>query len=79
VLSGFVVQFGVFDDHVLKLTGFEDVAALQAFDEFGVFLAGDNLHTRVLTLIHGASLLGSITTAGLKVIGPGDHSRPAKG
>jgi hypothetical protein len=65
-LSGFIVQLGVFDNHVLELTGFEDVDTLEAFDEFGVFLAGHNLHTRVLTLIHDASLLGGIATAGLK-------------
>src|ERR1700733_5929131 len=56
-LSRFVFQPGVFDHHVLKLTRFEDVAALRAFDEFGVFLAGHNLHARVLTLIHRATLL----------------------
>jgi hypothetical protein len=58
-LSGFV-QPGVFDDHVLKLTGFEDVAALQTFDEFGVFLASHNLHARVFTLIRVASLVGGL-------------------
>ena len=57
VSSGFVLQPGVFDHHVLKFAGFEDVAALQALDEFGIFLAGHNLHTRVLALIY-ASLLG---------------------
>ena len=27
---------------------------------FGVFFAGDNLHTRVLTLVHGVALLGGL-------------------
>lgn len=58
--SGFVLQPGIFDHHVFELAGFEDVAALQAFDEFGIFLARHNLHTRVLALIHGASLLGGL-------------------
>src|SRR4029078_6622678 len=48
----------VFDDHVLELAGFEDLTAFLAFDELGVFLAGDNLHTRMLARCHVASLLG---------------------
>jgi hypothetical protein len=60
VTSGFVFKFGIFDDHVLYLTSFKDIAALHAFDEFGVFLTSHNLHARVLTLIRGASLLGGL-------------------
>ena len=58
VLSGFVLQPGIFDHHILKLTRFEYVAALHAFDEFGVFLTGDNSHTRVLTLVRVAARIG---------------------
>ncbi len=37
--------FGAFlDAHVLEFTRFEDFAALQAFHEFGIFLAADDLH-----------------------------------
>ena len=58
--SGFVFHSGVFDHHVLELAGLEDISALQAFDEFCVFFAGDNLHTRVLTFVHGVALLGGL-------------------
>jgi hypothetical protein len=58
--SGFVAEFGVFDDHVFKLAGFEDLAAFEALDEFGVLLTGYDLHTRVLTFCHVASLLGDL-------------------
>jgi hypothetical protein len=58
--SGFVLRPGVFDNHVLELAGLEDVAALEAFDKFGIFLARYNLDTWVLALIHGASLLGGL-------------------
>jgi hypothetical protein len=58
--SGFVRQIGLFDGHVFEFAGFEDVAALQALNEFGVFFAGHDLHTRVLAFWHVTSLLGKL-------------------
>src|SRR5277367_5405910 len=51
--SGFVVELGFFDGHIFEFTGFEDFAAFQTLHEFGVFLASNNLHARVLTWGHG--------------------------
>jgi hypothetical protein len=51
--SGFVVEFGFFDGHIFEFTGLEDFAAFETLHEFCIFLAGDNLHARVLTLCHG--------------------------
>ncbi|MDT8069802.1 MAG: hypothetical protein ROO76_16695 [Terriglobia bacterium] len=53
--SGFVVCVLFFlDRHVLEFTGFKDLAAIEAFDEFGVFVARHNLDAWVPTLlIHG--------------------------
>jgi hypothetical protein len=56
--SGFLWKLRIFDDHVLELTGFEDFTAFLAFDEFGVFFAGHDLHARVLALRRVAFLLG---------------------
>jgi hypothetical protein len=56
--SGFVCQFGFFDGHVFEFAGFEYLAAFQAFNKFGVFFAGHDLHTRVLAFCHVTSLLG---------------------
>jgi hypothetical protein len=36
------------DTHVLQFAGFEDLATLQALYEFSVFVAADDLHTRML-------------------------------
>lgn len=58
--SGLIVQLGLFDVHVFEFTGLEDVPTLQAFDEFRIFMAGDDLYARVLTLIHLTSLLGGL-------------------
>jgi hypothetical protein len=50
----------LFDVHVFEFTGFEDIATLEALDEFGVLFARDNLHAWVLTRIHrGFSGCGS--------------------
>jgi hypothetical protein len=49
----FLVEVGFFDRHVFEFTGFEDFAALEALDEFGVFLTGNDLHARVFTRCHG--------------------------
>jgi hypothetical protein len=56
--SEFVLELGLFDVHVLKFTGLEDFRAFQAFDKFGVFIAGNDPHTRMLALAHVAPLLG---------------------
>jgi hypothetical protein len=56
--SRFVCQFGLFDGHVFEFAGFENLAAFQAFNEFGVFFASHDLHTRVLAFWHVTSLLG---------------------
>src|SRR5229473_1583003 len=46
LLLGFA--FGaLFDAHVFEFTRFEDLAALQAFHEFSIFLAADDLHARM--------------------------------
>jgi hypothetical protein len=37
-----------FDTHVLQFAGLEDLAALETFHKFGVFIATDDLHTRML-------------------------------
>jgi hypothetical protein len=51
---GFFVGFPLFDVHVLEFTGFKDLTAFEAFDELGIFVAGNNLDARVPTLlIHG--------------------------
>src|SRR6266849_6233176 len=62
--SGIVRKFCFFDGHVFEFAGFEDFTALQAFDEFFVFLAGHDLHTRVLALCHVTSLLGELGRRG---------------
>jgi hypothetical protein len=56
--SGFIVQLGFLNIHVFEFTGFENLPALQAFDKFRIFIAGNDLYTRVLTLTHLSSLLG---------------------
>jgi hypothetical protein len=38
----------LFDAHVFEFAGLEDFAAILAFDKFGVLVATDNLHTKVL-------------------------------
>ncbi len=54
IASGAAIFYG----HVLEFTGLKDFAAFQALYEFGVFFAGHDLHARMLTLIHFASLIG---------------------
>jgi hypothetical protein len=58
--SGFVRQFGLFDDHIFEFARFEDFSAFEALNEFGVFFAGHDLHTRMLTFWHVTSLLGEL-------------------
>ena len=55
--SGFVGLRVLFDRHVLEFTGLKDIAAFQTLDVLGVLVAADDLHARVLTLIHVPSLL----------------------
>ncbi len=43
---GFTLD-ALFDTHVLQFAGLEDFAALEAFHELGVFVAGDDLHAWV--------------------------------
>jgi len=57
---GFVGRRALFDRHVLEFTGLKDIAAFQTLDVLGVLIAADNLHARVLTLIHVPSLLGGV-------------------
>ena len=58
--SGFVRQFGLFDGHVFEFAGFEYLAAFQAFNKFGVFVASHDLHARMLAFWHVTSLLGDL-------------------
>jgi hypothetical protein len=55
--SGLIFQLSFLDIHVFEFTGFEDVPALQALDKLGIFIAGNDLYTGVLTLAHLTSLL----------------------
>jgi hypothetical protein len=43
----FDVLHFAFDLHIAKLTGFEDLPALFAFDVFGIFIARDDAHSRM--------------------------------
>ena len=48
-----IVWLGAFfDRHVLEFAGLEHLAALETLDVFGVLVTADDLHTRVLTLVH---------------------------
>jgi hypothetical protein len=38
----------LFDIHVLEFAGLKDFPAILAFNEFAIFIAADDLHTRVL-------------------------------
>ena len=58
--SDFVRRRAFFDCHVLEFTGFKDIAAFETLDVLGVLVAADDLHARVLTLIHVPSLLGGL-------------------
>jgi len=49
-ISGIVLgRFSFFQRHIFKLAGLEDVPTLFAFDVFGVFDAGNDLHPGMLT------------------------------
>ena len=62
--SQLVLELGFFDPHVLEFTGLEDLPAFQAFNKFGIFVAGDDLNARVLALIHSAFLIGGLRRRG---------------
>src|SRR5436853_3801088 len=50
-----------FDGHIFELTGFEDLAALEALHELGVLFTGHDLHARVGAGIwHRCFLAGGI-------------------
>jgi hypothetical protein len=75
--SGFAVQLGFLDAHVLEFARLKDVAALKAFYELAVLITGDNLYAGVLTLIHRASLLGGFER-GIEIIKPGSPGARVK-
>jgi hypothetical protein len=54
--SGFFLD-ALFDVHVFEFTGLEDLAAVFALDEFGVFVAADDLHTRMLARLRFTDVL----------------------
>jgi hypothetical protein len=53
----FAVLGALFDIHVLELAGLEDLAALFALDELGVFVAAHNLYTQVFERLLRAYVL----------------------
>lgn len=57
------LQLRLFDIHVFEFAGLEDFSALHAFDELGVFFAGDDFHARVFALGH-IDLLGRLRRTG---------------
>jgi len=52
-ISGLAFLDALFDVHVTEFAGFEDVSALDALDEFGIFIATDDLHARVFAGLPG--------------------------
>jgi hypothetical protein len=54
----FVAQFGFFDAHVFEFAGVEYFTTFKTFHEFGIFIAGNDLDTRVLAFIHTRTLVG---------------------
>jgi hypothetical protein len=58
VLRFLGLAFGAFlDAHILEFARLEDLAALEALHEFGVFFAADDLHARMFTRLF-AHVLG---------------------
>ena len=53
-----LLELALFNLHISEFAGFEDFAALETFDKFGVFFASHNLYTRVLALCHCAAHSG---------------------
>jgi hypothetical protein len=46
----------LFDGHVFEFRGLENLAAVETLDEFGIFVARNNLDAGVLTLlVHGSA------------------------
>jgi hypothetical protein len=52
-ISGVAFLDALFDVHVAEFAGIEDVSALDALDEFGIFIAADDLHARVFAGLPG--------------------------
>jgi hypothetical protein len=47
----------LFDSHVFKFAGFEDLGTFEALDKFGVLVPSHNSHAGVLArLVHAGSL-----------------------
>ncbi len=55
-MLGFLGELGFFDLHVFEFARLENLSALFALDVLGVFIARDNLHTRVLAWLRGLFL-----------------------
>jgi hypothetical protein len=53
-----VAQLGFLDVHVFEFAGVEHFTAFEALDEFGIFIAGNDLDTRMFTWRHGLTLVG---------------------
>jgi hypothetical protein len=53
-----VAQFGFLDVHVFEFAGVEYFAAFEALDEFGIFIAGNDLDTRMFAWSHILALVG---------------------
>lgn len=52
-----VAQLGFFDVHVFEFAGVEYLAAFEALHVFGIFIAGNDLDTRMFAWIHGLALI----------------------
>jgi hypothetical protein len=48
----FVFELGLLDVHVLEFAGFKDLPALQALNEFSIFVTRHDLHTGMSALRH---------------------------
>ena len=53
-----IAQLGFFDVHVFEFAGVEYFAAFEALDVFGIFIAGNDLDTRMFAWSHGLTLIG---------------------
>src|SRR5215469_471467 len=58
------LQLGLFDIHVFELTRFEDLAAFDTLDEFGVFFAGYDRDAGMLACLHRNTHVGGSRRAG---------------
>jgi len=53
-----VAQLGFLDVHVFEFAGVEYFAAFEALYVFGIFIAGNDLDTRMFAWIHVLALIG---------------------